>query len=69
MTKPKSEAELWAIAERELTALQLKVLRHWLDGHSIRKIAIAMHRSEATIRGHRDRALQRMKPYLRKDAA
>lgn len=65
----RTEAELWAIADQVLTDLQRTVLRHWLNGWSIRRIAIAMNRSEATIRGHRDAALRHMKPYLRKDAA
>jgi DNA-binding CsgD family transcriptional regulator len=63
------EQELWAIAEEILTVKQLTVLRHWLDGHSIRHIAITLGLAEATVRGHRDRALQLMKPYLRKDVA
>ena len=65
----RTEAELLAIAEQILTTKQLRVLRHWLDGHSIRRIATALHLHEATVRGHRDAALRKMKPYLRKDKA
>ena len=69
MTHRRTEAELLEIAERELTAKQLRVLLLWLDGHSTRRIATALDLHEATIRGHRDAALRRLKPYLRKDAA
>lgn len=65
----RTEAELWAIAQDILTDKQLKVLRYWLDGHSTRKIATALELHEATVRGHLNAALRRMKPHLRKDAA
>ena len=69
MSKRRTDAELRTIANEVLTDLQRIVIYHWLDGWSIRRIAIAMNRSEATIRGHRDAALRRLKPYIRKDAA
>lgn len=69
MSRHRTEAELLAIAEQELTSKQLRVLRYWLAGHSTRRIALALDVSEATVRGHRDAAFRKMKPYLRKDAA
>ena len=58
-----------AIAERELTPRQLAVLKLWLAGHSTRRIGRALDIAEATARGHLDRALQKMRPHLRKDDA
>lgn len=55
-------------AERELTTRQLTVLKLWLAGQSTRRIALALNIAEPTARGHLDRALQKMKPHIRKDA-
>lgn len=65
----KTEAELWEIANQVLTQKQLRVLKYWVDGHSIRTIATALDLHESTIRGHLTAALRNMKPHLRKDAA
>lgn len=61
--------ELLQIAETVCTPKQVRVLRYWLNGHSNRRIGIALGIHEATVRGHLNAALTRMKPYLRKDAA
>lgn len=57
------------LAQRVLTPRQLEVLRHRTNGVSYRKIAIALHVDEATIRGHERRAFTRLANALRKEAA
>ncbi len=65
----KISPKLLAIAEQELTPKQLRVLKYWLAGHSYRRTAHALGISESTVRGHLDRALKRLKPHMRKEAA
>jgi len=47
-----------------LTPIQLDVVRHRVNGHSYRTIAMALHRDEATIRGHYRRALERIRKHM-----
>ena len=61
--------QLLQIANEVCTPKQVRVLTYWLNGHSNRKIAYALGIHEATVRGHLNAALLRMKPHLRKDAA
>jgi len=56
--------EVREAAERELTRKQLDVLKLWTSGYSTRRIGLMLGVSEATARAHRDRALQKLKPYM-----
>lgn len=57
------------LAEQLLTDKQLEVFRYWLDGHSNATIARALDLDESAVRRRLARALRRMRPHLRKDAA
>lgn len=56
-----------AIAERELTPRQLAVFRARLNGHSWRKIGHALQMDESNARRLWERAILRMRPYLRRE--
>lgn len=52
-----------AAAEQHLTDLQLRVLQDRVNGHSFRTIARATHRHEATVRGHYQAALDKLRKH------
>lgn len=58
---PKYEA---AIKAAQLTDKQALVLNHWLNGHSIRRIALAHQWSESNARHHLDAAIRKIKPHM-----
>ncbi len=60
--------EIRVIAERELTRKQLDVLKLWIAGAGTARIAVMLGISESTARGHKTRALQKLKPWM-EDAA
>lgn len=57
------------LAEKVLTPKQLEVLRLVIDGHSYRAIARHLHVTEATVRGHYERALDKMGEAMKEAAA
>lgn len=59
--------ETKAIAQRELTPRQHDVFRARLNGHSWRRIGNALGMDESNARRLWERAILRMRPYLRKD--
>lgn len=63
---PPERRELYA---QLLTDIQLEVLRHRTNRHSWRTIARALHRDEATCRGHYRRALERIDRHRKEQAA
>lgn len=62
-------SDLRELAEATLTTKQLEVLRLVIDGWSFRAIGRHMHITEGTVRGHYERALDKMGEAMRKDAA
>lgn len=56
-----------AIAKANLTAKQALVLNAYLNGHSIRRIALANGWSEANARGHLDAAIRKIRPHMPKE--
>ena len=52
-----------------LTPLQLDMLRHRTNGHSWRRIAMAVNLDESTCRGHYRRALERIRKHSTQEAA
>lgn len=54
-------------AHRVLTPRQQRILEDTLNGHSIATIAMAYGLSQTTVRQHRDRALQKLAPFLDPD--
>ena len=51
-----------------LTEPQLDILRHRINGHSWRRIAMAVNLDESTCRGHHRRALERIRKHLQEAA-
>lgn len=67
LRNPKYQA---AIKAAGLTPKQKRVLDLWLDGHSIRRIALAHGWSESNARHHLDAAIRKIRPHMpRKEAA
>jgi len=59
-----------AIQAANLTERQALVLNHWLNGHSLRRIALAHGWSESNARHHLDAAIRKIRPHMpRKDEA
>lgn len=58
------DPKIRTIAERELTAKQLAVVQARVNGHPWQRIALNMDLDEATVRGHWNRALRRLKSHL-----
>ena len=52
-----------------LTPAQLDILRHRINGHSWRRIAMAVNLDESTCRGHYRRALERIRKHMEAAAA
>lgn len=53
-----------------LTSLQRYYIQLCIiDGHPIRTVARAHNTSPATVRGHIDAGLRKLKPHMRKEAA
>ena len=57
------------IAEQHLTTKQLRVLQLRLNGHSFRTIGRSLGISEATVRGHHERALDLLAQHINTEAA
>lgn len=57
------------LAEQHLTAKQLRVLQLRLNGHSFRTIGRSLGISEATVRGHHERALDILAQHINTEAA
>jgi len=57
------------LAETVLTTKQLEVLRLVIDGHSFRAIGRHLRVTEATVRGHYERALDKMGEAMKENAA
>lgn len=55
------------LAEQHLTPRQLQVLKLRLDGHSWRTIGRSLGISEATVRGHHQRALDNLATHAHTD--
>lgn len=53
-----------AIRAANLTQKQALVLNAWMNGHSIRRIALAHGWSESNARGHLDAAIRKIKPHM-----
>lgn len=60
--------ETRAIAEEVLTRKQLDVFKLWANGYGAVRISLILGISEATVRGHLRRALQKLKPHIREAA-
>lgn len=58
-----------AAEQAKLTPRQTQVLQDTLNGHSTKRIARSMGLAESTIRAHLERALKKLEPHYRKDAA
>jgi DNA-binding CsgD family transcriptional regulator len=59
-----------AIKAANLTPKQKLVLDLWLNGHSLRRIALAHGWSESNARHHLDAAIRKIRPHMpRKDEA
>lgn len=59
-----------AIEAANLTPRQKRYIQLCIiDGHPIRTVARAENLAPATIRGHIDAGLKKLKPYMRKEAA
>jgi DNA-binding CsgD family transcriptional regulator len=58
-----------AIAEEILTRKQLDVFKLWANGYGAVRISLILGVSEATVRGHLRRSLQKLKPYYVGEAA
>jgi Sigma-70, region 4. len=56
------------LATKHLTDKQRTVLRHKINGHSFRQIAVHMNIHEATVRGHYDAARRRMRKAIQEAA-
>ena len=63
---PEADRDLYA---EILTPLQLDMLRHRTNGHSWRRIAMAVNLDESTCRGHYRRALERIRKHSTQEAA
>ena len=57
-------AEQRATYQQLLTPTQYDILRHRVNGHSWRRIAMALNLDESTCRGHHRRALERIRKTL-----
>lgn len=57
------------LAAKVLTDKQHEVLRLYFDGHPFRKIARHMGITEGTVRGHYERALEKLGEAMRKEKA
>ena len=58
-----------ALYAKLLTEPQLNILRHRINGHSWRRIAMAVNLDESTCRGHYRRALERIRKHMTTEAA
>jgi len=63
---PESKRELYS---ELLTPPQLDMVRHRTNGHSWRRIAMAVNLDESTCRGHYRRALERIRKHMTQEAA
>lgn len=59
-TIPQEQRDLYA---KILTPFQYDVLRHRMNGHSFRRIGMAMNIHEATVRGHYRAALEAIRKH------